>query len=175
VEYYPRLMQAAALVGQGYADRIVINGNRKSDALRELEAKGYVPAVPWYENYLRILEVLEVSREKVITVSLEDVYDTRTEAAGVIEALRAQDIRRILLVTSRYHTARAAFIWRREAGGRLQITPVAARQDPFDPGGWWEDGRQIRWLLNEYGGWLFYLWQTLWPEGRDAHSRAPAD
>ncbi|MDJ0819280.1 MAG: hypothetical protein QNJ58_23955, partial [Desulfobacterales bacterium] len=41
VEIYPRLIQAAELYNAGYAGKIVINGNRKTEVLRELEARGY--------------------------------------------------------------------------------------------------------------------------------------
>jgi hypothetical protein len=34
VEYCPRLIEAARLVTEGYASRIVINGNRKIEVLR---------------------------------------------------------------------------------------------------------------------------------------------
>ncbi|MBW1764377.1 MAG: hypothetical protein JRJ23_06505, partial [Deltaproteobacteria bacterium] len=56
MEYYPRLIEAAKLFNQGYAKKIVINGNRKSDTLRELEMKGFQVCCPWYEERFRILD-----------------------------------------------------------------------------------------------------------------------
>ena len=41
VEYFPRLIQAAAIYQDGLVRNVVINGNRKTDNLRELEAKGF--------------------------------------------------------------------------------------------------------------------------------------
>ncbi len=38
---------------------------------------------------------------------------------------------------------------------------VSAQTDPYDPDHWWKDGRQIRWVLAEYGGWVYYWWQTM--------------
>jgi len=160
-QYYPRLIEAARLVEAGAAPRILINGNRKTPALRRLEAQGFRPAAPWYEDSLRILELLGVARRNVIRVSAEDAYDTISEGLALGPELVHLGVRRILLVTSRFHTRRAATIWRHLYGKGLEITPVAARQDPFDPGGWWHDGRQVRWLMAEYGGWIFYGWQAL--------------
>ncbi len=157
VEYYPRLMQAADLVRRGLATRVVINGNRKTEALRELERLGYQPAVPWYENSLRILELLGVDRNRVIKVDAEDAYDTISEAQLVGAHLLASGIDSLFLVTSRFHTRRATFIWNRQFPGTFKVYPIAAAQDPFDPNGWWRNGRQIHWVLNEYGGWLFLL------------------
>jgi uncharacterized SAM-binding protein YcdF (DUF218 family) len=156
-EFYPRLMEAARLVREGFAPRLVINGNRKTEALRRLEALGYEPAAPWYENPLRILELLGVERDRVTAVSVEDAYDTISECRGLAPTLQREGIGRVLLVTSRFHTRRASAVWRAVHGDSLEVVTVAARQDPFDPDGWWRHGRQIRWVLAEYGGWLFYL------------------
>lgn len=166
LEYYPRLIEAARLVTEGYASRIIIDGNRKIPALRRLEAKGFKPVAPWYENHLRVLELLGVPRERVVTISAEDAYDTVSESRAVAAELPPLGIHHILLVTSRFHTRRAGTIWQDLHGDQLRVTPVAAREDPFDPKGWWHQGRQIRWVMAEYGGWLFYAWQRLM--GKDA-------
>jgi uncharacterized SAM-binding protein YcdF (DUF218 family) len=157
VEYYPRLMEAAALVRDGRVRLVVVNGNRKTDSLRRLEAMGYQPAAPWNENTLRVLSLLGVPRERVVSVSAEDAFDTISEARAVAPALLAQGLRRLILVTSKYHTRRAAHIWRNRVSGNFSIRTAAAREDPFQPDGWWHSGRQIRWLFAEYGGWLFYF------------------
>ena len=126
-----------------------------------LEAQGFRHAAPWDEDSLRVLELLGVARTRVIPVSAEDAYDTISEALALAPELARLGVRRILLVTSRYHTRRAAAIWRRLYGAHLEITSVAAQDDPFDPDGWWRHGRQVRWLMAEYGGWIFFGWQAL--------------
>ena len=45
--------------------------------------------------------------------------------------------------------------------GKLKVISVSAKTDPFDPDSWWRKGRQIRWVLAEYGAWIFYYWQEL--------------
>ena len=62
LEYYSRLIQAADLYRQGFANKVVINGNRKSKVLRELERQGFQACCPWYEESVRILELLGVPR-----------------------------------------------------------------------------------------------------------------
>ena len=64
VEYYPRLVEAADLFRKGLAKKVVINGNRKTDALRSLEGRGFKECCPWYEDSVRILEILGVPRKK---------------------------------------------------------------------------------------------------------------
>lgn len=160
VDYYPRLMEAATLYHQGRVDTIAINGNRKTDILRQLESRGFRRAAPWDEDALRILEVLGVPRERVLSIPAEDVFDTISEARTLEPSLTANGLRRLIIVTSKFHTNRASRIWRQRAGGDFEISSAAARHDPFDPDHWWRSGRQIRQVMAEYGGWLFYLWST---------------
>ena len=160
-EYFPRLIEAADLYRKGLTDQVVINGNRKSDVFREIEAKGFKRCCPWYEDSLRILSMFGVPREKVISLGVEDAYDTTTEAAAVGKEVIRRGYRRIIITTSKYHTRRAKFIWKRLYGNRLSISSVSAKTDPFDPNSWWRDGRQIRWVLSEYGAWVFYCWKRM--------------
>jgi len=161
VDYYPRLIEAAQLVKEGYASRVVINGNRKTSILRELEAAGFTPATPWDADRRQILNLLGVNDEQILSVSVEDAYDTISEAQGIAPSLRQQGFKQLLVVTSRFHTRRAGYIWSQLFGNGYVITPVAARKDPFNPKGWWQEGRQIKQLLAEYGGWLFYFWNRV--------------
>ena len=161
LEFYPRLIQAAALYKQGMAGKVVVNGNRKSDVLRDLETKGFKRCCSWYEDTVRILELLGVSRKDVITISVEDAYDTVSEAEIVGKKILQKGLSRVIITTSKYHTRRARFIWSRLYKDQLIIYAVLAKTDPFDPNGWWKDGRQIRWVLAEYGGWAYDWWKML--------------
>lgn len=69
VEYYPRLIKAADLFRKGLAQKVVINGNRKTDALRGLEKRGFKECCPWNEDRVRILEMLGVPRSEILTIS----------------------------------------------------------------------------------------------------------
>jgi uncharacterized SAM-binding protein YcdF (DUF218 family) len=160
VEYYPRLIEAAGLYGKGFAGYVVINGNRKTEVLKKLERIGFKSCCPWFENSIRILTLFGVPREKVICISAEDAYDTVTEAEVVGKELLKRGYSRILIVTSKCHTRRARHIWEKIYGERLELHTVSAKTDPYDPTRWWKDGRQVRWVLAEYGAWLYYWWKT---------------
>jgi uncharacterized SAM-binding protein YcdF (DUF218 family) len=161
MEYYPRLIEAAELYQKGFVRKIVINGNRKTDVLRSLEKKGFQPCCPWYEDRVRILRLLGVSKADVIAISAEDAYDTVSEAKVVGKALIESGKSSIIITTSKYHTRRARHIWKRMYPNQLQIRIVASQTDPFSPGGWWKEGRQIRWVLAEYGAWLYLFWKNI--------------
>jgi len=112
-EFYPRIIQAANLYRQGMAGKVVVNGSRKSDVLRELETKGFQMCCPWYEDMIRILELLGVSRKDIITISVEDAYDTVSEAKGVGKSLVEAGISSIIISTSKSHSRRADYIWKK--------------------------------------------------------------
>jgi uncharacterized SAM-binding protein YcdF (DUF218 family) len=160
-EYYPRLIQAADLYRGGLAEQVVINGNRKTDALRMLEAKGFKSCCPWYTDPVRILSLLAVPEKDVIWISAEDAYDSMSEAAAVGKELIRQNFTKIILTTSKFHSRRAKFIWKKMYANQLNIVMVSAKMDPFDPTKWWQDGRQIRWVLAEYGAWVYYWWKSI--------------
>ncbi len=161
VDYYPRLIESAELFRKGFVKMIVINGNRKTDVLREIERKGFESCCPWYENRLRILSMFGVPRDKVVCISAEDAYDTMTEAGAVGTELIRLGFTRVIITTSKFHTRRAHFIWTRMYEDKLSICSVSAKTDPYDPQGWWKQGRQVRWVLAEYGAWIYYWWKDL--------------
>lgn len=161
VEYYPRLIQAADLYRRGLAAHVVINGNRKTETLRDLERQGFQTCCPWYADSINILAMLGVPEANVLRISIEDAYDTVSEAAALGQELLKRRWKTIIITTSKYHTRRAKFIWQQMYTDRLVIYMVAAQNDPYDPDSWWKDGRQIRWLLAEYGAWVFYWWKEI--------------
>ena len=162
VDYVPRLLQAAQLYREKRVKKVMINGNRKTDAIRKLEAQGFVPACKWYENSLRILEMHGVPRDKVWTVSAEDVFDTVTEAQTIRSFLLNNDVDSMIITTSKFHTRRARFVWRKVMGADQGIYSSAAADDPFDPDIWWQDGRQVKQVMGEYGGMAYYVWKKPW-------------
>ena len=161
VEYYPRLIQAADLYRRGLAPHIVINGNRKTKTLRNLESQGFLKCCPWYADSVSILAMFGVPEAKIIRISNEDAYDTVSEADIVGRELLKRQWTTVIITTSKYHTRRARFIWQKMYSDQLAVYMVAAQDDPYDPNNWWKDGRQIRWVLAEYGAWIFYWWKEL--------------
>ncbi|MFC1815084.1 YdcF family protein [Thermodesulfobacteriota bacterium] len=159
IEYYPRLIEAAELFRKGLARKIVINGNRKTDTLRILEKKGFKPGCPWYQDRIRILVLLGVPEKNVIAVSVENAYDTISEAKVVGKALMQKGFNNIIITTSKFHTRRARYIWKSIYSDVFKIYTLAAHKDPYSPEGWWKEGRQVRWVLAEYGAWIFYFWK----------------
>jgi uncharacterized SAM-binding protein YcdF (DUF218 family) len=74
---------------------------------------------------------------------------TRSEAKFIGTYLRARGIHKILLVTSNFHTRRAARLMRHENHG-LQVDVVPAPDPNFAPGGWWKSRNGEKVFLIEW-------------------------
>ena len=158
---YPRLIAAADLYKKQYAAKVLVNGNRKNETIRKLEAMGYVPAAPWYANRVKILNLLGVPDKDIIIVNGEDAYDTISEAALVGAYLLEQNLYQVIVTSSKYHTKRSGYIWEKQFKDNMSITIHPAPEDPFQASSWWQNGRQIRWVMAEYGAWLFLMWKEI--------------
>jgi uncharacterized SAM-binding protein YcdF (DUF218 family) len=122
-----RILFAADLVRQGYAPAVLVSGPpfygvHESDlAIQLAVSKGY-PA-EWFVNLPN------------------DALSTREESRVVLDELKRRGARSFLLVTSSYHTARAARIYRaamQAAGGGPDMRVVAAPDQFFQANGWWK-------------------------------------
>ena len=158
VEVFPRIVESAKLYEQKKVSKVVLNGNRKLDLLKKLEKQGFKRPGSWEREYVALLIFLGVDPDDIIVLEFPDVYDTVSEARAVGDHLVKSGIKKVIITTSKYHTARAGHIWERMHGNNLVISVAPATEDPFDPSAWWKSGRQTKWLMAEYGAWIFYLW-----------------
>lgn len=135
-DYGCRIIKAAQLATQGYAPYVLVSGPRmllghESDmTIHYAEQEGYPTS---------LFHPLP-----------NDAHSTRSETVFIGKYLREHGIRKILLVTSNYHTRRAARLMRSQNPG-LQVAVVPAPDPFFSPDGWWtsREGRKtflIEWL-----------------------------
>jgi uncharacterized SAM-binding protein YcdF (DUF218 family) len=128
-----RILKAAELVREGYAPKVLVSGSAQvygrfeSDlAIDFAVRKGY-------------------ARENLIPTNDQNL-NTVQEARNDLGQARARGAHRVIVVTSEFHTARSARIFRREAHG-LEFVMVAADTPEWHHGEWWKDreGQKI-WL-----------------------------
>ena len=125
-----RILKSAELVQQGFAPVIYVSG---PDAYY-----GYS------EDQMAIGFAVKRGYPAQWFVGVPHHADsTLDEARIMLPILRAKGVRRILLVTSNFHTARAARIFQRIAQGEaaMEIVTVAAKDASFAPEGWWNNRR----------------------------------
>jgi uncharacterized SAM-binding protein YcdF (DUF218 family) len=87
---------------------------------------------------------------------------TFSEALAALQYARDHGYASILLVTSKYHTKRAAWIYRTLAGDSIRIISRPAREDSFDPNAWWHDRASTRRVFVEYQKLLVFLLVDQW-------------
>ena len=125
-DFGTRVVTAARLVQAGYAPKAFIDG---TPSLEGYECDATVHYAVSKGFSLTLFE----------TVPLPPRVDsTITEAEYVANnVLRRNNVHKVLLVTSNYHTRRAAHFFRKAAPW-LQVVPVAAPDPFFTPGAWWK-------------------------------------
>lgn len=124
-DFGTRIMKAARLAQQGYSPYVLVSGppdllGHGSDTTIEFAARN---------GYARSL-----FRPVWLPAGANS---TRSEASFLGNYLRAHGIKHILLVTSNFHTRRAARLWQKQAPW-VELTVVAAPDPSFTPDGWWK-------------------------------------
>ncbi len=91
---------------------------------------------------------------------------TREEAVAVSELARERRWRRLIVVTSNYHTRRARYIFRDVLGTDFDIRIAPAADSGFDPRAWWQSREGCKIFARETAAWLLAVWESL--TGSDA-------
>jgi len=131
-----RILRAAELVRQGYVPAVLVSGPHMLYGFYECDL-----AIP--------LAVKRGYPESWFIRSPNEALSTRQEAASILPDLRRRGVHRFLLVTSDYHSARAARIYR-AAARDFEFRVVTSTDQYFRPDSWWRnrEGQKI----------LFYEW-----------------
>ena len=140
-DYYGRrILKGAELVRQGYAPAALVSG-----------AAGFYGA---YECDLAIPFAVRHGYPPEYFIPFPNqALSTREEASLALPELRRRNVRSFLLVTSDYHTARAARLYRaasRAAGGGPVMRVVAAPDEFFRPDSWWRSRQAQKTVFAEW-------------------------
>jgi uncharacterized SAM-binding protein YcdF (DUF218 family) len=148
------LTSAAALLIEGHspekADAVVVLGGDENGARiltgAQLVQAGWAPYVavsgPYGllgpESDALILYAVRRGFPANIFRSVPNHSDsTRSESIVVGKYLKQAGVHKILLVTSNYHTHRAAYLWKLNDPW-LRTVPIAAADPDFIPTAWWK-------------------------------------
>lgn len=160
--------------GPAYSDAIVIlgddnyGGDRAAKAA-ELFKAGWAPRVVASGRSLRPyasitdLEEHDLKNdgvpEQAIVRFQHHAANTKEEAEALHQLIRQQGWKRILLVTSNYHTRRSRYICERifPAGTVLRVVP--APDSEYDPNHWWETRRGLVLFSHEFVGMIVSMWE----------------
>ena len=150
-----RALEAVDLYKEGWAPVIVLSGGRIEAAESWLEQRGI--KFPRETDALRVVMGQLGVPSSAIIQPPESVDNTGQEANMLRAMVQAHHWRRVIVVTSKYHTRRAGFAFRRglERTGAVPIIR-ASRYDPSDPARWWRTRADFRFAGSEWVKLFFY-------------------
>jgi uncharacterized SAM-binding protein YcdF (DUF218 family) len=94
-----------------------------------------------------------------ITKLVHRARDTREEALEVSATLSSHGWKKVLIVTSNYHTRRARYIYQRTLPPGSQLRVIAAHDPEYDPDKWWWSRAGVKTFFRETLGFCVALWE----------------
>jgi uncharacterized SAM-binding protein YcdF (DUF218 family) len=154
-DYDIRPFHAADLYEQGLAPVVVI---ARAENTRVVDL-GLVPNDT--DISVGVMERLGVPPEKIIILPFPGgTTSTFDEAAAFKQYVEENQVRRIILVTSAFHTRRARWIFEVTlAGLPVTLEMAAVPYIGFDQTNWWKDETGLITLDNEYIKLVYYLFK----------------
>lgn len=131
-----RILKAGELVHAGYVRQAMVSGPDGNYNLHECDlAIPFAVKAGFPESYFAHFENTALS--------------TRDEARQAAPVFRRMGVKRVLIVTSDFHTRRALRLFREEAPD-LEFLMVAAPDAYFSAGGWWKNREGRKTAFNEW-------------------------
>ena len=150
-----RWLEAFDLHTEGYAPIIMLSPERPEHSERLLQARG-----------VRFPTTIELQRDALIQLGVPAaaiianpgyVDNTAQEAALLRQTALSRGWKRVIIVTSKYHTRRAGFAFRRTfAGTGIPVVVRASRHDVSDPANWWRIRADFRFASTEWQKLILY-------------------
>jgi len=130
-----RAMEAAATYRKGLVPEVWLTRNGTSDEDATLARLG-IERPGEYVYSQQVLERLGVPRSAIHVLGPKTL-NTADEVHAIASRLHAVGGKRVIVVTSKYHTRRVRVLWQRLAGPRLEALVQYTSSDPFKPERWW--------------------------------------
>ena len=143
-----RIVEGGDLVVAGLAPRIVVSGAIRDGGEIELERRGIPMPVT---GALQRDALVRMGVPAGAIVLLPPRHNsTGDEAATLAALIREHGWRRVIVVTSKYHTRRSGFVIRRAvAATGVTIIMRASRYDQSNPDRWWSEHSDRRFVFFE--------------------------
>lgn len=150
-----RWLEMVDLYHAGWAPRVVVSNGRTDEIEVQLRARGI--RFPGEGEAARDAMVQMKVPAEAIEILPGSVDNTAQEARATREMALANGWQRLIVVTSKYHSRRTAFAFRREFQGTpVQVRIRTSRYDLATPDRWWTDRADLRYVTLEYQKLLAY-------------------
>jgi len=150
-----RWLEAVDLYHEGWAPHIVLSNGRTDDLEVLLRTRGIrLPGEAEAARDAMVQMKVPADAIEILTYSLDN---TAQEAQATRELAGRHRWHRLIVVTSKYHSRRTSFAFRREFRGTpVQIRIRASRHDLATPDRWWTDRADVRYVTLEFQKLLAY-------------------
>jgi uncharacterized SAM-binding protein YcdF (DUF218 family) len=157
------------------SDAIVMLGDDNFDADRAARAAqlfkaGWAPRIIASGRYLRPYETITDLEQRDLTDRgvpqnaivrfAHHAENTREEMFAIGQLLQAHGWKRILLVTSNYHTRRARYLAERAFPAGTVLRVIAAPDSDYDPNDWWRSRTGWKRFGLEFAGMFMAIWES---------------
>lgn len=141
-----RARRAAELFKLGFAPRVIASGRflRPYASIAELEQHD--------------LTDRGVPATAVVRLT-HSATDTREEAIAISQLLSSRGWKRVILVTSTYHTRRSRYICERVLPAGTVLRVVAAHDSGYNPDNWWNTREGLKIFFHEAAGMPVAMWE----------------
>jgi uncharacterized SAM-binding protein YcdF (DUF218 family) len=151
-----RSRKAAELFFQGLAPKIVLT--KMQPVHNDLELRKY--GIRLLENHEETMAVLKVLKVPDAGVEIVDGYNGSTvdEARRIKDYALQRGVKRVIVVTSSYHSRRSRMIFRRVFKGtgiQISLRP-APEHSHFDSRQWWKSREEAKAVFLEYQKLVYY-------------------
>jgi len=160
---YPadRATRAAELIKAGWAPRVIASGRylRPSASIAELEEHDLMDRGVPQTAIVRLAHRAE---------------NTHDEAEAISQFIASKGWKRIIVVTSNYHTRRSRYICERLFPPGTALRVVAARDSDFDPDSWWHTRLGVKIFAHELVGMIVAMWELRHQDAQTSSANMPA-
>src|SRR5437868_8801059 len=146
-----RTLEAGQLYREGWAPRVVILRTRDLYRRGVMTRLGITLPL-FFDLQVSALTQMGVPRDAILEAR-EVVESTEGEARQLAGIARARRLSRVIVVTSTYHTGRAAYYMHKLAPD-VQIVMRATRFDDAQPDVWWQWPVDRVDVIGEYAKWV---------------------
>jgi uncharacterized SAM-binding protein YcdF (DUF218 family) len=142
-----RASRAAELYHAGWAPRVIASGR-------------------WLRPYASIAELMEHDLElrgvprKAIVPFAHNAPDTLEELRDLNDFVHQHNWRRVIVVTSNYHTRRTRYLARHVFSPGIAVQVIAAPDVNYDPDSWWRTREGLKIFFHESVGLVVAFWEV---------------
>jgi len=155
-----RILEAVDLYNSGYGEILIFCKTAESSDYKRLrESNVYYPVE--HDINKQIAEEFEIPSSNIYMLN-KMVSSTYGELESVKDFLINNNIKKIIIVTSKFHTLRTRMIANKVFNKEIDFMVIGTNYDGYNPKTWWKNRNATRHTVSEYLKILAYYLGDYW-------------